>query len=248
LNEQAISWLNRTGNAMVHNTTRKVPQEQWAYEQHFLEPWIPVFPVAKTTGYTVLKTNIVKYRGNIYSLPLGTYRNKESEVYLTENDGKLLIRDEEGKVIATHLIPPEAGHNVINSNHRRDTSVKLDELRNKAREFFSCSSDIETFIENINRLYPRYVRDQLTTLLSCSEKVGKLQSEKALAFCVENRLFSANDFTSIVEKVMIAERKSQSEGIFSIKPLGDAKTQLMVNLEPEKSDIGKYESLFNNRC
>ena len=138
-------------------------------------------------------------------------------------------------------------HNVINSNHRRDTSIKLDELRNKAREFFSHSRDNETFIENIDRLYPRYVRDQLTTLLSCAEKAGREPSEKALAFCVENHLFSANDFTSIVER-KITERKRRRESTPEIKPLGDAKTQLMVNLEPEKSDIGKYEFLFNDLC
>lgn len=247
LNEQAILWLNRTGNAILHNTTRKVPAEQWAQEQHFLQPWTPVFNVTKTTSYKVLKNNVVKYRGNSYSLPFGTYHNEESKVYLTESEGKLVIRDDKDAVIATHLIPAGAGHNVINSNHRRDTSVKLDELRNKAREFFSHSSDIETFLENIDRLYPRYVRDQLTTLLSCAEKSGRDPSEKALAFCVENHLFSANDFTSMVER-KITERKRRRESIPEIKPLGDAKTQLMVNLEPEKSDIGKYEFLFNDLC
>lgn len=100
-------------------------------------------------------------------------------MYLTENESKLVIRYEKDAVIATHLIPAGAGHNVINSNHRRNSSVKPDELRNKAREFFFHSSDIETFFENIDRLYLRYVRDQFTTLLSCAEKAGREPSEKA---------------------------------------------------------------------
>jgi hypothetical protein len=30
-----------------------------------------------------------------------------------------------------------------------------------------------------------------------------------------------------------------------IKPLGDAKTQLIVNMEPDKSDISEYELIFS---
>ena len=29
LNDQALAWLERTGNGIVHNTTRKIPQQQW---------------------------------------------------------------------------------------------------------------------------------------------------------------------------------------------------------------------------
>lgn len=44
LNDQAMSWLSRTGNAMVHNTTRKIPQEQWAYEQPVSSEMASVVP------------------------------------------------------------------------------------------------------------------------------------------------------------------------------------------------------------
>jgi len=243
LNEQALSWLSRTGNAMVHNTTRKIPQEQWVYEQPFLQKWTPLFPVIKENGYKVLKTNTIKYRGNTYSLPFGTYKNDDTQVYVVEGENQLIIKNVGGEVITSHPIPEGVGNNVINTHHRRDTSLKLDGLREKTKAFFGHSGDIEIFIEKINSLYPRYVRDQLTTVLLHAEKSGRVASEIALEFCVRNSLFSANDFKAILENQQVDKKYAVPQAM--IKPLGDAKTQLMVHIEPERSDINEYEVIFN---
>jgi len=243
LNEQAIGWLNRTGNAMVHNTTRKIPQQQWLLEQPQLLPYMPLFPTQRHNGYKVLKTNTIKYRGNSYSLPFGTYKNEQTRVYVTERDNQLLIKNDLADIIATHLIPSGTGNNVVNTNHRRDKSVKLEGLREKVREFFMHSSDINAFVDQIDRLYPRYVRDQLTSLLTQAEKSGLMPAEPALSFCVRNNLFSAGDFKSILENQGV-EKRPDTPAIH-IKPIGDAKTQLIVNMQPKKSDIGRYELIFN---
>jgi UDP-N-acetylglucosamine 2-epimerase (non-hydrolysing) len=65
----------------------------------------------------------------------------------------------------------------------------------------------------------------------------------ALEFCVRNSLFSANDFKSIIES--LGTNKKRKTSCSNIKPLGDAKAQLIVNIEPEKSNINDYELLFN---
>ena len=243
LNEQVIAWLNRTGNAMVHNTTRKIPQEQWCLEQPFLHPWHALFPVAKENGYKVLKTNTIKYRGNSYSLPFGTYKNDSTRVYLTESENLLYIKDESGALITTHLIPAGVGNNVVNNNHRRNTAIKLDQLRSTVREFFLHSPQIDLFMGKIDLLYPRYVRDQLSLILTQAEKHGTERSEIALEFCIRNSLFSANDFKAILENQTREKKPAFIQP--QIKPLGDAKTQLMVNIQPEKSDINHYEALFS---
>ena len=244
LNEQVLCWLNRTGNAMVHNTTRKIPLQQWVYEQPHLQTWTPLFNLSRPQGYKVLKTNVVKYRGNSYSLPFATYKNDESKVFLKEENSRLIIKDEHGKVLATHQIPSGVGNNVINTHHRRDTSVRLQELRHSVKEFFLHSSDIVVFVDSVDRLYPRYVRDQLTALLSSAQKAGRPDSEIALEFCVRNKLFSANDFRAIAEHQ--ATQKTIPVKGTMIRPLGDAKTQLIVNMEPDKSDINQYESIFHS--
>lgn len=242
LNLEAIAWLNRTGNMMKHNTTCRVPYTVWCEEQKYLHPWLPIFSPVKNNGHKVMKTNVIKYRGNIYSLPFGTYNNDDTRVYIIESEGQLTINDSTGKTIATHLIPEGRGRTVINNNHRRNPSIKVNELRSQAREFFGHSSDIDTFITRVERHYPRYVRDQISSLLICCEKYGRQRSEVALEFCVTNRIFSVNDFKSILESQPI--ETSLKSGKLKIKPLGGSKTQLIANIEPDKSDIQEYESIF----
>ncbi len=93
-------------------------------------------------------------------------------------------------------------------------------------------------------LYPRYVRDQLTAVLTAAERSGQQQAEAALEFCVRNSLFSASDFKSILQD-QLSGRTQPTVLRPVIKPLGDAKTQLIVNIEPERSDIREYEVIFN---
>jgi transposase len=243
LNDQALAWLERTGNGMVHNTTRKIPQEQWLLERPFLRRWMPLLNAARVNGHKVIKTNTIKYRGNSYSLPFGTYRNDETRVFVTEEGSQLVIKDVSGSIITTHLIPEGVGNNIINTNHRRDISIKLDALRGRVREFFGHTSEIDTFIDKINALYPRYVRDQLTAVLTAAERSGQQQAEVALEFCVRNSLFSASDFKSILQGPQDGRTHPTPRPV--IKPLGDAKTQLIVNIEPERSDIREYEVIFN---
>ena len=104
-------------------------------------------------------------------------------------------------------------------------------------------SHIETFITNIEKLYPRYVRDQLTVLLPCCEKHGRLLSEMTLEYCVNNNIFHANDFKTVIERTA-AQNDKPKVSQPGIKPLGGSKTQMIANLEPEKSDISDYEKLF----
>ena len=42
LQGQAEAWLARTGNAMVHAATCRIPQEEWASEYRDLLPYTPV--------------------------------------------------------------------------------------------------------------------------------------------------------------------------------------------------------------
>ena len=152
-------------------------------------------------------------------------------------------RDAIGQTISTHIIPAGVGNNVINNNHRRKTSIRLDELRSRVSEFFVNSPNIEIFIDKINRLYPRYVRDQLNIILINAEQYGLEKSEPVLEFCVRNKLFSANDFKTI----LINENKDRKwiPEAPAIKPLGDSRTQLIANIRPDKADILDYEVIFN---
>lgn len=241
INHQALDWLKRTGNGMMHNTTCKVPYQEWLTERDYLLPWSPMLRLQQTDYHKVIKTNTVRFKGNTYSLPLGTYKNENSRVSLKESDGRLLIQDENSMLVAMHSIPEGRGRTVVNSHHRRDMSVGLNDLRSRVRSFFDESPQIMAFTSELEKKYPRYVRDQLSTLLQSSELNGKQRAEKALHFCLDNRLFSVNDFKKVLEI-----DAPQSTIVPDIKPIGDSKAYLMANMTPEKSDINDYERLFLN--
>lgn len=77
-NEKCIAWLERTGNYNVHHTTKKRPVEVHALEKQHLKPVSPMLSFESNRNFsisrTVHKDNIIKYKSNRYSLPLGTYR------------------------------------------------------------------------------------------------------------------------------------------------------------------------------
>jgi hypothetical protein len=79
-------------------------------------------------------------------------------------------------------------------------------------------------------------------LLQSSELSGRLSAEKALHFCLDNRLFSVNDFKKVLDL-----DGPQTVQIPEVRPLGDSKAYLMANMTPEKSDINDYERLFQNK-
>lgn len=121
LQEQAEAWLQRTGNAMVHATTCKVPFEEWCQECKDLLPYVAVLMPKEETGHTVLKTNCVRYKGNIYAVPIGTYKGNGTKVRLEENGASLIISSMAGVEITRWIMPAGRGITVTDDNHKQDT-------------------------------------------------------------------------------------------------------------------------------
>ena len=109
-NESAWHWLERTGNFKYHNTTKKRPVEVFTLDIQHLRPVsapIATFSdcdnqYALSITRSVRKDNTIWYKSNRYSVPTGTF-NKMKQVYVEENNEKLLIRDiETNSIIAQH--------------------------------------------------------------------------------------------------------------------------------------------------
>lgn len=241
LNKEAVAWLNRTGNAMIHGTTCKVPYEEWTKECKYLLPYTPVATFAREEGYQVSKTNSVKYHGNIYSVPLGTYRDSTSRVLLEEVKGDLIISTMDGVEIARHIIPAGRGNVVINDSHYRDVSTKLQDLIAEISALFTDEDGITRMIAEIKARYPRHMRDQLTTIQGCIVKYGQDAADAALVECLRLRLYSANDFKTFIQthKVAVADKAPE------IKPLGDDTARMMANFDPGRSSISTYQGVWS---
>src|SRR5690606_4567329 len=92
LNTEAAAWLGRTANALVHNFTQKVPERELQIEKEHLAPFVPMAIVDKETKFhQVRKTNVIAYKGNFYSVPMGTYKGSETKVMVKERDQVLDI-------------------------------------------------------------------------------------------------------------------------------------------------------------
>ena len=242
LQKEAEAWLGRTGNMMVHGTTCKIPYEEWCKECKDLFPYTPVTSTPASAGHKVVKTNSIKYRGNIYSLPLGTYKNDSSRVLLEESNGELIVKDMEGKEFYRAIIPAGTGNVVLNKNHFRDTSVKISERIETVKALFTDRAAIDAYLLEIKARYPRYLRDQLATLQENVIKYGQPAADAALALCLQNRLYSANDFKAFVSVNKVAATDKAPE----IKPLGDESARMMANITPGQSSIDTYEAVWNS--
>jgi hypothetical protein len=161
-------------------------------------------------------------------------------VYLSEEKGDLIIRDIDDAVIARHLIPAGRGQIVINKNHARDTSVSVSEKCEYVKSLFTDQEAVSIFLARIRERYPRYMRDQLATLINCVTKYGQKRADEVLAECVRTKLYSATDFKEIITSGPVP----CADDTMVIKPLGDATAKLMVNVEPNRSSIDIYDDLF----
>jgi hypothetical protein len=120
-----MAWLQRTGNAMPHSTTRKIPLEEWQNEQPHLRPWTSVKVLPSYILRTVRKDNTFAYLGNFYSVPQGTFKTKDTMVMIWLKEEKLHVHDTEGVFLCKHAIADSKGNTVINTDHKRDKSLKL---------------------------------------------------------------------------------------------------------------------------
>ena len=117
LNRSCMDWLERTGNAKVHGTTKKIPAEVFREEREQLRPLVTVDQNAGSYILrTVRKDNTIIYDSNRYSVPLGTY-NTNPEVQLEIIDGNLRILTVLGDFLCEHRISTGRGLLIQNKSH-----------------------------------------------------------------------------------------------------------------------------------
>ncbi|NLK64036.1 MAG: IS21 family transposase [Tissierellia bacterium] len=247
-NEDCIKWLKRRGNGKIHNTTRKIPAEVFNDERKYLQPvtekLISEFRMLSVT-YQVRKDNTVPIKGNRYSVPIGTYKGPYTYVGVNKiGDEHLIIYDIETKrELAKHEISNEKGKLVKNNNHKRNRSQKIAPWMNQLAEKFSDMENAKIFLDEIYKDKPRYMRDQLMLIEEALKTTDKTAIDKALEFCVNNKLNSAVDFKDAVKHYA----KTTDENISvteSIKGLTEA-VSLKIGIRPKVRDISEYVKIMN---
>lgn len=201
LNYCGTEWLERTGNAKVHGTTKKIPAEAFALEREYLKP----LPAIECYGNsiilrTVRKDNTIVYGSNRYSLPLGTYNNQK-EVKLEIKDARLLLYSVFNDFICDHSISAGKGMLIKSTTHTRDTSSSIDSLQEAVNK--NLNYEATGFLGIIRSEKSRYARDQFKLIQTLCDKYGKEKTLSAIEFCLNSRLHSATyakEFLEYYEK------------------------------------------------
>lgn len=245
LQGQAEAWLERTGNAMVHATTCRIPFEEWCLECRDLLPYVAVMLPKEDAGHTVLRTNCVRYKGNIYSVPIGTYKGKDTKVRLEEQGATLVISGMSGVEIARHIMPAGRGATVTSDSHKQDKSMKISVLAERVVDLFSDKDLMTVYLARIREHYGRYMRDQLVAISNACTGREQRDIDNALDRCAKLGLFSANDFKaaiSVTETPARVDGRQEAE----YKILCDSRARAIAYFKPSASKMSVYEGITVN--
>jgi len=205
-NESTLRWLARTGNHNVHHNTKKRPAEVHALEKPHLRKIPSEFPLGTLTDTSITRTihkdNVIRFSGNRYSVPAGTYRSDGRNVaYVEEKAGTLLIRlKPEAPPIAIHRIPEEKGLVVSDENHRKRDVSRSTILAAKITEAFADKELIGWYLDELRKKYPRYLSAQFERMEDAI-RAHLHYVDEALEKARLLNLISANDFRDIASSL-----------------------------------------------
>jgi transposase len=244
LQGESLAWLDRTANAKVHSTTKKIPFEEWLIERDYLQLVTGSFATENVRDeHDVRKDNVVSYKGNFYRVPRGTYHPPKTKVHLEPTvDDQLIIYNAAGKVIATHTIYPGKGKTVGGTHYKRELEGRIDELIEEISHQFTDPVLVKRYCQQIRKDKPRYIRDQLGIIKRLLKRYPLEIVEQAVVFCAESKIYRAKDLESVVKRDYL--QRSQKDSLvepITIKTINQTAHKII----PDKSDISDYQSLMN---
>jgi transposase len=239
-NEDSLKWLQRTGNAKVHEITKKVPAEVFALEKEHLKQVPKIFEknINDTSlTYMVRKNNTVLYKQNRYQVPKGTYSPGKEVLLVIANGSMDIINKETGEIIVVHPLSYEKGKLVKLGHPERDKSKSVQEMYDRAFEVLFRNSSARELLDTIRIEKARYCKDQFKAIVDAAERFDKPTIEKALEYCIGKKLFSAAMFKDTLEYIKLQNERD------TIKKYTKADISVpskYKGLKPNVRDIREY--------
>ncbi len=112
---------------------------------------------------------------------------------------------------------------------------------------YSSMSDkelAEKYLLQLQKAKSRYIRDQLLLIKKTIGKNKPVKLDEALVFCHTNRIYSARDFSAVLQKL------NQDQTAEEIPLEGLLMNQInpaLFSATPQKSQISDYESIVNSK-
>jgi transposase len=249
LNDEVKGWMGRTANMLPHSFTKKEPDSEWYIEKAFLKPHVAYKPKSTPpTTYTVRQDNSISYKSNLYSLPLGTYKGRDTRVAIKLVENKLIImKSESHEEICTHSIAQGKGQKILNNDHKRDKSAAINELIEEVAGKMPDPQMAQEWLNMIRKDKPRYIRDQLLMIRDAQQGLNPELVSKVLQYCITNRILNATDFKAIVGHYLQESEpvKTSETKIIPLNPLG-GKIPDEAYRKPETSSLNDYQDIINS--
>ena len=212
LNDEFMGWLERTGNQNRHSIYRFIPSAEFAVEKTHLKPYkanIPG-PVMYSRSYIVRQDNTISYKGNIYSVPLGTYINKGSRVLvvINEADQQLEIyRECDSSLIALHNMETDKkGVTITDPEHHKKNPSRA-QLRDEVelrKLHISCSDErcADKYLERVKNQGTRYYRKAVAGLLYQLRKIENdpMVLENVIQAAQEIPILNPNELAEYIDE------------------------------------------------
>lgn len=241
--QDSVDWLVRTGNGKVHAETKRIPAEVFEFERHHLKPLVaslaaPEPDIDSTTP--VLKNNTIRYASSRYSVPFGTYR-KFQKVKTLEEDGQILLYSPDGIFIDSHPLSTTPGSLKKKPNHARDKSAKVQQLVREALESLGDTPQALQFLQTIQKVRRRYVRDQMLLVLKTARQCEPEILRQAVNACLDCGSDSATDLRDFVESLRRQVTLEELETSWKVKPLSEPPPTPLQNMKVVQHAPAVYE-------
>ena len=245
LNKEAVAWLGRTANGTEHHGTRRIPSEVFAEEKEWLIPYTgtPSLPEQVMEQRSVRQDNTIMFEGCFYTVPSGTYRKRDTQVYVEKKDGMVNIYStESGKTIASHPYSREKGSLVRNFNHLRHPSVSLEDYRKLIEKMLPDVVAASEWLDMVQKDKRRYFRDNLRVIERESYRYDAQTLAYALKTCLEAGAYNARMLMDVAEGERIRMKKPILSRPVDLGPaLG---RDIISDQTPEKSSIKTYDDIL----
>lgn len=200
LNNQAIEWLNRTGNGSLHHGIQRIPDDVFIEEQPYLAPYhgTPILPHVEMKEYHVRKDNTINYRCNFYTVPTGTYKGARTTVLVHEEQNSLHIFSKvTGKIIAEHFLCKEKGKLISIGNHNRNKESSLIELEERIKSYLGDSEAVNQYLALIQKDKQRYYRNNLNYIIYHMNNLSAKNLIEAMYKCTQEQLYNGKIWIGI---------------------------------------------------
>jgi hypothetical protein len=245
LNQECLGWLSRTANGMFHSFTIEKPKDQLLLEQEHLQA-IPAYAFDEPEPvFPVRKHNVVYYKKNWYTVPEGTYQGRGTKVTILADGGKLIIKDLNGRQLATHEICYGRGRLISNTDHKRDKSKKIDLLMLDVAVLFPDNDSALMYLEKIRKEKQRYARDQFLYFRGGVELADVDIAGKTLRLRIDNGIYDAKDFEAVMD-MYLDQQKTNGTSINDIKNVSLSINKKIAEITPNTSNILDYEKIMKN--